>query len=152
MGYQNSRFFLADLSRRDEQRSEEEGGGTGMRSLTLWVDFRFWRERWRPWLLLQVKGSGVLETVGLGVGGLQWKVSVGKARPTRSIHTPIPPSLQGTIIIDSKNSPFHFRAVEGRRWEEKLDGEDGRAGVIETERRSDWAYDVLGIMETRQSR
>jgi len=46
MGYQNSRFFLADLSRRDEQRSEEEGGGTGMRSLTLSVDFRFWRERW----------------------------------------------------------------------------------------------------------
>ena len=28
--------------------------------------------------MLQVKGSGVLETVGLGVGGLQWKVSVGK--------------------------------------------------------------------------
>lgn len=75
MGYQNSRFFLADLPRRvdDEQQEEEEG-----RSLTLSVDFRFWKERWRTWLLLQVKASGVLETVGLGVGGLKWKVSAGR--------------------------------------------------------------------------
>ena len=59
-------------------------------------------------------------------------------------------------MITSRNSPFHYLAVEGRDWNlgkdghptERTPGEEGssstRTREDETERRSEWATDVLG--------
>lgn len=80
-------------------------------------------------------------------------LSVYHSRPNRRLSTPIPPSLKGSLLIDSLNSPFHFRAVEGRNWEEKKDrGGVEHAGSRQTERRSNWADDVLGVLEAREER
>lgn len=68
------------------------------------------------------------------------------SRP-RKTNTPIPPSLQRSPLIESKESPFHYLAVEGRGWDEKKDGgrRRGHGGEeAETGRRKDWAEEVLG--------
>lgn len=87
-------------------------------------------------------------------------LSVYRSQPhaARHLSTPIPPSLVHSQLITSRNSPFHYLAVEGREWDLGRDGhkgvkglQPGRDGVgaggtreDETARRSEWATDVLG--------
>ena len=47
--------------------------------------------------------------------------------------------------MESRNSPFHFRAVEGREWESTDGGELTRES--ETQKRRFWADSVLGVLK-----